>query len=201
MPNALYMERECKGRWRECLNADRPLLLEVGCGRGEFTLGLARAKTGFNVVGMDIKSDRLWKGAKLALEAELKNVWFMREDVVTICNAFGPGDVDELWITFPDPFPKKSQKKNRLTDTIHLYNYKQIVKPGAEFHFKTDNEKLFDYSLDCIKAEGGTFRFITRDLHAEKGAPEVAYIKTNYERDFLAMGRKTHYVQFSFPTK
>lgn len=189
-----------KGHWRDrYFKNDHPITLELACGRGEYTIALASRFPGQNFIGMDLKGDRIWKGSTLAVEQGLKNVAFVRAQILTIENFFEPGEVNELWITFPDPRPRKRDVKRRLTSTRYLDLYKRIVAKGAWIRFKTDNTALFDFTLELLQArndvDGLTY---THDLYESGLRPECFDIKTRYEEMFSSQGEKIKYLRFRF---
>jgi tRNA (guanine-N7-)-methyltransferase len=188
-----------KGNWRASyFKNDNPVTLELGCGRGEYTVNLAKAFPAKNFIGVDIKGERIWKGSTLAEENNLKNVAFLRTPILLIENFFLPGEVDEIWITFPDPRPKKRDIKRRLTSPRYLELYKKIIKPGSFIRLKTDNTGLFDFTLETIRARTdiNSLKF-TDDLYASELRPECFDIKTKYEEQFTALGEKIKYLRFT----
>ena len=147
----LKKEFSLKGSWSvKYFKNNNPLILELGCGKGEYTIHLAEKNPNCNFIGLDIKGARLWAGGQIALEKELPNVAFIRTDISRIDKLFAEGEVNEIWITFPDPQPKKKQIKKRLTNPRFLYKYNGFLKKGGLIHLKTDNVDFFDYSLEVI---------------------------------------------------
>lgn len=188
-----------KGNWRSgYFKNDHPVTLELGCGRGEYTVNLAKAFPAKNFIGVDIKGERIWKGSTLAEENNLKNVAFLRTPILLIENFFLPGEVDEIWITFPDPRPKKRDIKRRLTSPRYLELYKKIIKPGSFIRLKTDNTGLFDFTLETLQSRTDidSLKF-TDDLYASELRPECFDIKTKYEEQFAALGEKIKYLRFT----
>jgi tRNA (guanine-N7-)-methyltransferase len=190
-----------KGRW----NADffrriAPLVLELGCGRGEYSVGLAQLRPDRNYVGVDIKGARIWRGAKTAQELGLANVGFLRTHVDHILRCFGPAEVDEIWLTFSDPQIGKARK--RLTSPLFLERYRQILKPGGLIHLKTDSPLLYEYTLEQIADQHLPLHESSAQVHAElvpRVTPEeqaVLNIRTWYERTWLEEGRTIHYLRF-----
>ncbi len=172
-----------------------PLTLELGCGKGEYTIELARRFPDRNFIGVDIKGNRLWKGAKIALDDKLNNVAFLRTRIDFIDKAFGPNEVEEIWITFPDPQKEKARK--RLTHPMFLGRYRKFLKPDAMIHLKTDSDLLFEYTLDVISKENHVLLDSTNDLYENKpGRDEVRLTQTFYEKIFLKEGKKIKYLKF-----
>ncbi len=191
-----------KGRWREdFFGNDHPLVLELGCGKGDYTVALARRYPGKNFIGIDIKGARMWRGAKTALEEGLKNVAFLRMQIELIEHAFGPGEVDEIWITFPDPQLKFKRAKHRLTHPAFLKKYRRILKPGGPVHLKTDSEFLFGYTQGVLQGLGYPIHYAHHDIYHNPEAPaEATGIQTFYEQKWLAEGKKITYMRFSLAT-
>lgn len=186
-----------KGRWRDdFFKNQNPITLELGCGKGEFTTGLAARYPEKNFVGIDIKGARMWRGAKTSLEAGMQNVAFVRGSAEHIGLLFAAGEVDELWITFPDPLPNKPKTKKRLTSPQFLDRYRQITKPDATIHLKTDNDGFFEYSLEVIREQQLPLIACTFDLDNETGLEEVTAIRTYYEEMFRAKGAVIKYLKF-----
>ena len=187
-------------RWRtDFFPAPYPLTLEVGCGKGEYTVGLAQRHPNRNFLGLDIKGERIWRGSTRAAEIGLVNVGFVRMRAEDLAAQFGLGELDEIWITFPDPRPRDRDIKRRLTSPRFLGLYEQLLTPSGLLHLKTDNEALFEYTLETLAARPGAIveRF-TRDLYLET-APEFTEaqaIQTNFEGKYRAVGVPIKYVQF-----
>jgi len=189
-----------KGEWRSSyFRNDNPITLELACGRGEYSVNLAKKFPKKNFIGVDIKGERIWKGSTDALEQELKNVCFLRTPILLIENFFEPGEVDEIWITFPDPRPRKRDIKRRLTSPRYLDIYKKLVKPGSYIRLKTDNTPLFIYSLEEAQARTDVDDLqFTDDLYNSTLQPECYDIQTRYEQQFAARGEKIKYLRFRF---
>lgn len=190
-----------RGRWNtDFFKRDAPLVLELGCGGGEYTVGLAQLQPEKNYIGVDIKGARIWRGAKTAKELGLHNVGFLRTHVDHILRCFGPQEVSEIWLTFSDPQIGKARK--RLTSPLFLARYKEILKPGGLIHLKTDSPLLYEYTLEQIAEhklpihEQSDNVYI--DLVHRVSPPEqpVLNIRTYYERMWLEEGRTIHYVRF-----
>ena len=189
-----------RGSWNEeYFFNQNPITLEVGCGKGEYTIGLAGAFPDQNFVGIDIKGNRLWTGAKFALENAMFNVAFLRIQAEHLKYFYGPEEVSGIWITFPDPQPNKPREKKRLISERFLDIYAAFLKPGAPLMLKTDNKRLFDYTLETIERNNLKLHYATDDLYANPGNidPVVLDIKTYYEKTFLEKGEKICFIQFS----
>ncbi len=188
-----------KGDWSaKQFKNDQPLILELACGKGEYTVNLARLFPEKNFIGIDYKGNRIWRGAKTALEEGISNVAFLRIQIENILDYFGEGEVGEIWITFPDPQPQISREKKRLTSPRFLEKYKQILKPGGLIHLKTDNDGLHAYTVEKIEELGLKLFARTEDLYASDLVDEVLSIKTYYEKKYLAHEKNINYLKFSF---
>ena len=187
---------ELKGRWCDFFKNDNPIVLELGCGKGEYTIALARQNSDRNHIGVDIKGARLWRGAKTSNEEEMANVAFVRTRIEMIDKFFAPDEVSEIWITFPDPQPKKPNK--RLTSPRFLELYSHFLKPGAAINLKTDSRELYDYTLDeVIRPAGMTVEFATPDLYATDYCGMAKEVQTFYENMFLKEGKPITYIRFT----
>jgi tRNA (guanine-N7-)-methyltransferase len=188
-----------KGKWNErVFQHDQPLTLELGCGKGEYTVALGREYAHRNFIGIDIKSNRMWKGAGIAIKEGLKNVAFLRAVMHRIDELFAPNEVAELWITFPDPFPKLRHAKHRLTHTRFLCLYKKILKPGGIIHFKTDDTDLFAFTVNMLEQLNIIPQVVDWDVHHNPNAhPHLKTIRTHYENLFMGKGRTIKYCQFT----
>jgi tRNA (guanine-N7-)-methyltransferase len=192
-------EVDLKGKWRsEHFKNERPITLELACGRGEYTLDLARRYPDQNFMGVDVKGARIWKGARIALREKLDNVAFLRTRIEQIALFFDPGEVDEIWITFPDPFLRKSKANRRLTAPNFLKAYRQILKPGGLVHLKTDEPNLYAFTLEVLSEDPQVkILYQDEDIYAkELPFPELE-TKTYYEKMHLAEGKKIKYVRFT----
>ncbi len=186
-----------KGKWRdEVFQNDRPIVLELACGKGEYTIFLAEQYPQKNYIGIDIKGNRLWKGAKHALKNEMENVYFLRMFIDHLEDYFEPGEVDEIWITFPDPYPRKSDAKKRLTSPKFLNIYRKVVKPGCLIHLKTDSDKLYKFTLETIAQENCTILRKVDDVYSDALYDQLLTHQTYYEKQHLEEGRTIHYVCF-----
>lgn len=193
-----HKDHPLKGNWNaDFFSRPRPLVLELGCGKGEYTVGLAEKYPEKNFLGIDIKGARMWRGAKTAEEKGLDNVGFLRTRIEFIGSFFGTNEVSEIWITFPDPQLKRRRNKKRLTAATFLNAYNQFLVPGGKIHLKTDNPVLYEYTLDLIRHNGLQAGVATDDLYHSGMADEILAIRTHYEKQFLARGMPIHYLRFS----
>lgn len=192
-----------KGEWHEHFGNNNPITLELGCGKGDYTISLARIHPERNFIGVDIKGARLWRGAKTAVEEKMQNVAFIRTRIELIENFFDADEVSEIWITFPDPQPKKEFK--RLTCERFLNYYKHFLQPGSPIHLKTDSLELHEYTRDEVIAPAGyRTEYATANLYATPADqhPEIPCLReaqmtqTFYERMFLAEGKPITYLKF-----
>lgn len=183
-------------------SSEAPLILELGCGKAEFSFALAKKYPEKKFVGIDLKTDRMWYPAKQALEEGMDNLAFLWIHLLEIGEHFGQGEVDEIWITFPDPFPKARQVKHRMINPPFLEKYQGILKKGGKVKFKTDNRGLFLYALEVFVAQKNIrLDELSFDLHGAEALPEDYKVKTTYEKEFLAMGLPINFVAFSFLEK
>jgi tRNA (guanine-N7-)-methyltransferase len=193
------VEADMKGMWASHhFENKHPIILELACGRGEYTVSLASAYPDHNFIGIDVKGARIWQGATQALEQNLKNAAFLRTRIEQIALFFGAGEIDGIWITFPDPFLRESKEMKRLTSSRFLDQYKKIIKKGATLHLKTDDPTLYEFTLETLnKYEGAHILYSNDDIYKSKlEYPELEY-KTHYEREHLADGRKIKYIRFT----
>ena len=189
-----------KGKWKEKqFKNDNPITLELACGRGEYTVGLAQHSNASNFIGIDIKGDRIWKGSSHADTLGLEHVAFLRTKIHDLLNFFAPGEVSEIWLTFPDPRPRDRDIKRRLTNPRFLDMYKEVLEPEGWFRFKTDNTGLFEYTLEVL-AERNDIRNLefTKDLYNSPLNAEHFGIRTKYEKMFSEAGEKIKYLKFRF---
>ncbi|MFT2007714.1 tRNA (guanosine(46)-N7)-methyltransferase TrmB [Pontibacter sp. 13R65] len=187
------------GKWDEIhFENTNPIVVEIGCGRGEYTLGMARLFPDKNFIGVDIKGARLWKGSTIAIEEGLENVSFLRTYVEQISDQFAAGEVSEVWITFPDPRPKDRDIKRRLTSPRFLALYKHILKPDGIVHLKTDNLGLFEYTLEVLQEAPIKNLISTTDLYQSELQEHTMGIYTKYEKQYLQEGVPIKYLQFKF---
>lgn len=187
-----------KGKWASSFfKNDLPIVLELGCGKGEYTVGLARHYPEKNFLGIDIKGARFWRGAKTALQEELHNVGFLRTQIELVDQVFAAHEIDEIWITFPDPQIKYKRTKHRLTNPDFLQKYKKIIKPGGIFHLKTDSEFMHGYTLGILQGAGHEILYSHHDIYTNSYSPkEARTIQTFYEKQFLKEGKAITYLRF-----
>ena len=193
---------EMKGKWAESyFKNDHPITLELACGRGEYTLGLAQRYPKRNFIGVDIKGARIWKGASIALEKQLPNVAFLRTRIEQIALFFEPGEIAEIWITFPDPFLRKSKANRRLTSARFLKEYRKILPPAGIVHLKTDEPRLYEFTLEVLAEDPNVvLRYHNEDIYAQELVIPELELKTYYEKMHLEAGKKIKYVQFELKT-
>ncbi len=208
LPNVFQPTREqalegykLKGKWREqVFKNDNPLVLELGCGKGEYTVGLAKAFPDKNFIGIDIKGARFWFGAKEAHESGLSNAVFLRTQIELIDGFFEQNEVDEIWITFPDPQIKYRRTKHRMTHPEFLSRYKKILKKDGIMHLKTDSEFLHGYTLGLLQGQGHEILTAHHDIYGapeyEPNTPLLREIQTHYEQLFSAKGKTITYIKF-----
>jgi len=187
-----------KGRWQQdYFKNDKPIVLELGCGKGEYSLGLSERFPDKNFIGIDIKGARIWRGAKTALQEKRNNIAFIRMQIELIEQVFAPGEVSEIWITFPDPQIKYKRTKHRLTNLEFLQRYKNILTPDGLIHLKTDSEFLHGYTIGLLQGSGHEILYAHHDIYINTYAPEeVVSIQTFYEKQFLAQGKPITYLKF-----
>jgi tRNA (guanine-N7-)-methyltransferase len=193
------VEADMKGKWSSHhFENSNPIILELACGRGEYTVALAKAYPDQNFIGIDVKGARMWQGATQALEQNLNNAAFLRTRIEQIALFFAAAEVDGIWITFPDPFLRESKEMKRLTSSRFLDQYQKIIKKGATLHLKTDDPTLYDFTLETLNEyEGAHILYSNDDIYKSAlDYPELEY-KTHYEREHLADGRKIKYIRFT----
>ena len=208
-PNVIQPAREeitdavfpYKGKWRaDFFKNDRPIVLELGCGKGEYSVYLAQRYPDKNFLGIDIKGARFWAGAKEALTLGLANVGFLRIQIELVESVFEPDEVDEIWITFPDPQIKYKRTKHRLTNPRFLNAYRTILKPGGRIHLKTDSEFLHGYTLGLLEGQGWEIDYAHHDIYSNHYTPsDVTAIQTHYERLFRKENKAITYLTFRIP--
>lgn len=200
-PNVLQYPKEIKGKWSGFFKNQFPITLELACGKGEYSVGLGRIHRDRNFIGVDIKGNRIYVGAKKALAEQLNNVAFLRCQIAQLAEYFLPGEISEIWIVFPDPFLRESRAKNRLTHARFLRIYQTLLCMEALIHLKTDSKELFDFTLETIAEQGCKVHEVITDVYGQAKAKEALAIQTFYEQMHLAAGRTIYYIQFSLPNK
>ncbi len=186
-----------KGKWNQFFGNDNPIVLELGCGKGEYTVGLSKRDANKNFIGIDIKGARFWRGAKTALEDNMENVAFIRTQIELIDQLFAENEVSEIWITFPDPQIKYKRTKHRLTNKVFLDKYKYILKQEGVVNLKTDSEFMHGYTLGLLHGLGCEVIYANHDVYKNEGSPkEVLEIQTFYENQYLVKGKPITYIQF-----
>lgn len=199
--NVLQLEEghALKGNWlSQHFENSHPIVLELACGKGEYTVEMARLFLEKNFIGVDYKGNRIWLGAKTAMEEGINNAAFLRIQIEDITDFFAVKEVSEIWITFPDPQPQLGREKKRLTSPRFLDNYRQILQPGGFIHLKTDNDNLYKYTLEKIAEQNLKLHISTNDLYHSEHANEILSIKTYYEKKYLQHNKNINYVKFSF---
>lgn len=198
-PNCFHYETPMAGKWSAHFQNDLPITFELGCGHGTFVYGLAQRYPDRNFVGIDLKPSRMWRSGKKATEEGLSNVAFLCQHLRQIEDSVAEKEADELWITFPDPFPKKRQAKHRMINLPFLESYRKILKSGGRLRFKTDNLELFQYGLEIfVRTPWLELEELTFSLHEAAQAPADALLQTEYEKQFLEMGKKINYCCLRF---
>lgn len=187
-----------KGKWNKSFfGNENPLVLELGCGKGEYSVGLARRNPDKNYLGIDIKGARFWRGAKTGVEEKLPNLGFLRSQIELVDLLFEEQEVSEIWITFPDPQIKYKRTKHRMTNTDFLQKYKKILVPEGRVHLKTDSEFMHGYTLGLLHGEGHQVIQANHDVYKNEYSPEeVVGIQTFYEKQYLEEGKKITYIEF-----
>ena len=187
-----------KGNWNKEFKNDNPIILELGCGKGEYTVNLANKFPNINYIGVDIKGSRIWKGAKFSTENQLKNVRFLRTQIEFLPFCFSKNEVSELWITFPDPQIKYRRRKKRLTGTTMLNRYKHILKKNALLHLKTDSQFLHGYTLGVLEKQESNIILSSHDIYSSDliNKNQILSIKTFYEEKFLKNNQPITYICF-----
>ncbi len=199
--NVLQLDagKPLKGLWaKDFFKNTNPVVLELACGKGEYAVNLATLFPEKNFIGIDYKGNRIWRGAKTALEDGIHNVGFLRIQIETILEYFELGEIDEIWITFPDPQPQESREKKRLTSPRFLEKYKTILKPGGAINLKTDNDGFYSYTREKILEQNLNLHIKTEDLYHSEFVTDVLAIKTYYEKKYLKENKNINYLKFSF---
>ena len=187
-----------KGNWNATyFKNSNPLVLELGCGKGEYSVALAQKYPNKNFIGIDIKGARFWRGAKTAIEKNIPNVAFIRTQIELIDCVFAENEIDEIWITFPDPQIKYKRTKHRMTNSVFLQKYKKILKKEGIVNLKTDSEFMHGYTLGLLHGEGHEVLYANHDVYKQEGSPEeVTSIQTFYEAQYLEQNKPITYIRF-----
>lgn len=197
--NVLEFPKEIKGQWNEFFKNNHPITLELACGKGEYTVGLARMFPQRNFIGVDIKGNRIYIGAKKCLEEGLHNGAFLRTQIDRIAEYFAPDEIAEIWLTFPDPQLRKGKHKKRLTHPKFLRLYQQFLKPGGSVHLKTDSPQLYNFTKTVIELFGLILVKDTDNVYAQPEIDNALRIKTHYESLDIAQSNRVFYLQFKLP--
>lgn len=197
IPNVTLAGAQLKGHWSSIFHNGHLITLELGCGKGDYTLALAQKYPLRNFIGVDLKGARLWVAANNALERELNNVFYICANALELAEMFETNDIDQVWIPFPDPYPKKPRK--RLPAPRYLDVYKKICRPDAAFHLKTDDEQFYQSSLESLQQYGCTIHQNITNIHDCLEIDDDVRITTFYERKHIAAGRCIRYIKFTLP--
>jgi len=188
-----------KGKWHTHFNNNNPIILELGCGKGEYTLALAQRNPTINYIGVDIKGARFWLGAKIATEEKIPNVAFLRTQIELVDLCFAMNEVSEIWITFPDPQIKYKRTKHRMTNPDFFTKYQNILVKNGLMHLKTDSEFMHGYTLGLLQGQGHKIIYANHDVYKNEGAPSiVTEVQTFYEQMYLEERKPITYIQFQF---
>ena len=189
-----------RGAWREKRFANNaPLVVELGCGKGEYVISLARQSSKKNFIGVDLKGDRLWAGARTAARLKLQNACFLKHNIAFLQDCFAAREISEIWITFPDPFIGKRNPNRRLTSPFFMNIYQHVITPSGILHFKTDNTELFEYTREVLKSMEACIQVCYDDLYATSLDDMLLTIPTTYENKFRAKGETIKYIRFTLP--
>ena len=195
-------DHHLKGKWHsDWFGNNNPIVLELGCGKGEYSVGLARMYPDKNFIGIDIKGARMWKGAKESHNRKMLNVAFVRSRIELLGSFFAAGEVNEIWLTFPDPQPKRKREKKRLAGPVFLNLYRNFLKDNGIVHLKTDNTELFNYTLSLVKVNGLEIITSSTDLYSQLPGNPLLSIRTYYEEIFLKQGIPITYLAFRLPNE
>lgn len=195
--NVLQYPKDMKNTWDVFFGNKNPITLELACGKGEYSVNLGRENRDRNFIGVDLKGNRIYNGAKIALQEGLTNVAFLRTQIDHLTDYFGNGEVADIWIVFSDPFLRKP--KNRLTHPRFLHLYQQVLQPGGIIKLKTDSKELYDFTLETIEEQGCIIKENIADIYGKNKATGPLAIQTFYEKMHLAEGRTIYYVAFCLP--
>lgn len=197
--NVLQFPQDIAGKWNTFFGNTHPVTLELACGKGEYALGLGRMYPERNFLGVDLKGNRIWVGAKKAIKENLVNVGFLRTQIDLIATYFAPGEVEEIWITFPDPQLRLSKAKKRLTHPKFLRLYQQFLSPGGCINLKTDSPDLYHFTRLVIDLYGCRLLADSDDVYSQSDVSDELRIKTHYESLDIAGSNRIHYLRFSLP--
>lgn len=200
-PNVVEYPPAMQGQWNTFFNNPNPVVLELACGRGEYTVGLAALHPNKNFIGVDVKGNRMYIGAKAAMSGGLKNAAFLRTQIEMLPEYFAANEVADIWITFPDPQLRKSKAKKRLTHPRFLRLYDKLLAPGGFIHLKTDSPVLFGFTLEVIRLYGCKLHESSENVYGEKEISEELSITTHYEKMDIARSNRIHYIRFSLPAE
>lgn len=196
----IAVDHPIKGKWRsDFFKNENPIVIELGCGKGEYTVGLSKLFPEKNFIGVDIKGARIWRGAKDSFEQGIKNVGFLRTRIELINSFFVENEVDEIWITFPDPQMKKRRAKKRLTSPVFLKNYQKLLKDNGIVHLKTDSAFLYEYTNKVAELNQLEIIRNTSNLYSEHWTDQTLSIQTHYERLHIDEGENINYISFRLP--
>ncbi|MEP6673578.1 MAG: tRNA (guanosine(46)-N7)-methyltransferase TrmB [Ferruginibacter sp.] len=198
-PNVFEYPENIQGKWKTIFKNDQPVILELACGRGEYSIGLAELFPQKNFIGVDIKGNRMYLGAKTCIENGIMNVAFLRTQIQMLADYFNPAEVEEIWLTFPDPHLRISKAKNRLTHPRFLRIYNHVLKPGGIIHLKTDSPVLFNFTKRVIALYNLILLEENDDVFAADPVKDELKIKTHYENLDIAQSNKIHYLKFRLP--
>lgn len=199
-PNVLQYPENMKGNWSEVFKNDQPVTLELACGKGEYAVGMGRLFPQKNFLGVDQKGNRIWVGAKTCLKEKLNNVAFLRTQIDRIAEYFLPGEVEDIWLTFPDPQLRPSKARKRLTHPKFLRLYQQFLSPDSYIHLKTDSPVLYTFTLDVLELSGIKAATAIDNLYKEAVTDPVLQIQTHYEKLDIAQSNRIHYIKFQLPS-
>jgi tRNA (guanine-N7-)-methyltransferase len=199
--NVLQFPPNMQGRWKDHFNNNHPIILELACGKGEYAVGLGELNSSKNFIGVDLKGNRIWVGARKALQNNLHNVAFLRIQIDQITDYFASEEVSEIWITFPDPQLRMSKAKKRLTHPKFLRLYQQFLAPGGLVHLKTDSPDLYDFTKQVIELYECRLHTDIDDVYSSVAIADELKIKTHYESLDIAGSNRIHYLSFSLPAK
>jgi tRNA (guanine-N7-)-methyltransferase len=199
--NVLEYPENMQGNWHKFFNNNNPIVLELACGRGEYTVGLSSLYPNKNIIGVDVKGNRMYIGAKKCLDNNLTNAAFLRTQIEMLPNYFAANEINEIWITFPDPQLRTSKAKKRLTHPRFLRLYKQVLNPAGSIHLKTDSPDLFEFTKKVIEHYGLLLVVENDDIYKTEDILPDLLIKTHYESLDIAQSKKIHYLQFKLPAE